>query len=265
MIISSSVPTIDYKNTTDKINSPKIASSILPSSDGIINDIAIDPNTSINPSLTAGQPGAPSIVLNTDPHGPTIVKNTNDQSKGLFTFPAVGAMVWVFFREGNPQYPVYFAASYGTEEWKSAYGSSNGINGDGTNVGNIDNQTANSLKFIPNAGGGLEFTHIKNNDDPSGASDRHVAMMYGDDGSNMVITKGYHQIYTRHDRRDQIDGDSFNIIGGNEEKWVEGESNLNIRGNHYITVGKITNETLQAMNELAVFSKQMNSLLIDGA
>ena len=207
---------------------------------------------------------APATVGNTDPHGPTVVKNTNDSAKGMFTFPGVGAMVWVFFREGNPLFPVYFAASYSSSEWKSAYGG-NSVNPDGTNQGSIGSQVSNSLKLNPNAGGGLEFTHVKNVNDPTGSSDTAVAMIYGDDGSNMMFSKGYHQIYTRNDRRDQIDGHIYSIIGGAEEKWIEDDSSLNVKGNVTIKIGKIDAESMNAMKELSDFSKQMNDTLMSNA
>lgn len=206
----------------------------------------------------------PATVGNTDPHGPTIVKNTNDAAKGMFAFPGVGAMVWIFFREGNPQFPVYFAASYSSSEWKSAYNGAS-LNPEGTNNGTVGTQMSNSMKLNPNAGGGLEFTHVKDASDPSGANDKAVAMMYGDDGSNMMFSKGYHQIYTRHDRRDQIDGHYYNIIGGAEEKWVEDDSSINIRGNVVIKIGKVDNEAIEAVKELADFSKQLNETLMSNA
>lgn len=214
--------------------------------------------------LTGEQIGTlqpPKIVNNVDTHGPTIIKNTNDTAKGLFAFPGVGAMVWVFFREGNPLFPVYFAASYGSGEWKSAY-SAVGLSPLGDNHGTTGTQAANSMKLNPNAGGGLEFTHIKDATDPSGAHDKAVAMIYGDDGSNMVFTKGYHQLYTRHDRRDQIDGHSFSIIHGSEERWIDNDSTVNIRGNVVINIGKIDSETMEAMKELSDFSANLNNTLM---
>lgn len=215
-------------------------------------------------SLT-GEPTAtnkpPVTVNNTDKHGPTIVKNTNDSAKGLFAFPGAGAMVWVFFREGNPLFPVYFAASYSSNEWKSAYNAT-ALNPEGTNQGSIGTQSANSMKLNPNAGGGLEFTHIKDTSDPSGAGDKTVAMMYGDDGSNIVFAKGYHQIYSRHDRRDQVDGHLYSTVHGAEERWVEEDSSVNIRGNVFIKIGKIDNESMEAMKELSDFSKHLNDTLM---
>ena len=209
-------------------------------------------------------PNPPATVNKTDPHGQTVIKNTNDAAKGMFAFPGVGAMVWIFFREGNPLFPVYFAASYSTAEWKSAYNGSS-LNPEGTNNGTTGTQLANSMRLNPNAGGGLEFTHVKDASDPSGAHDKAVAMIYGDDGSNMMFSKGYHQIYTRHDRRSQVDGHLYNIIGGAEEKWVEDDSSVNIRGNVTIKVGKVDIESMEVMKELSDFSKQLNDTLMSNS
>lgn len=45
----------------------------------------------------------------------------SNRAKGSFGVPAVGSHVWVFFREGNPTQPVYFAVSYGSVDWKGIY------------------------------------------------------------------------------------------------------------------------------------------------
>ena len=45
----------------------------------------------------------------------------SNRAKGAFGVPSVGSHVWVFFREGNPTLPVYFAASYGSTDWKGIY------------------------------------------------------------------------------------------------------------------------------------------------
>ena len=210
-----------------------------------------------------------NLVNNTDGYGPTVVKNTNDMPKGMFTFPNVGSMVWVFFREGNPLYPVYFAASYSAAEWKAAMNgaSENGLadnQGSKTGKGEEDKpvkQIANRLNFNPNAGGGMEFAHIRETTDPTGSSDKAYVMIFGDDGSNMLIAKGYHQIYSRHTRRDQIDGDAFRIVGGYEEKWIAHDSNTNVRGNVSIKVGNYSAESIAALEKIASMSAEANAML----
>lgn len=42
-------------------------------------------------------------------------------ARGVFTIPNVGAHVWVFFVEGNCNYPVVFAVSHGMEDWQRIY------------------------------------------------------------------------------------------------------------------------------------------------
>lgn len=218
--------------------------------------------------ITANLDSDPTnLVYNTDGYGPTVVKNTNDMPKGMFTFPNVGSMVWVFFREGNPLYPVYFAASYSAAEWKAAMNgaSQNGLaNNKGSKTGKNDKpvkQIANRLNFNPNAGGGMEFAHIRETTDPTGASDKAYVMVFGDDGSNMLIAKGYHQIYSRHTRRDQIDGDAFRIVGGYEEAWIAHDSNTNVRGNLTIKVGNYSAESMAALEKIASMSAQANATL----
>jgi hypothetical protein len=58
----------------------------------------------------------------TNPHG-TIYSPSNysNLARGLFTLPNVGAHVWVFFQDGDPQYPVVWSISYGVEDWKRIY------------------------------------------------------------------------------------------------------------------------------------------------
>ena len=52
-------------------------------------------------------------------HGNTI--SYSNCAKGSFSIPNVGAHVWIFFREGDPLSPVFWATSYGQEEWKGIY------------------------------------------------------------------------------------------------------------------------------------------------
>ena len=42
-------------------------------------------------------------------------------TKGSYSIPNVGSHVWVFFREGDPLSPVYWATSFGHEDWKGIY------------------------------------------------------------------------------------------------------------------------------------------------
>lgn len=42
-------------------------------------------------------------------------------ARGEFTIPNVGAHVWIMFIEGNPDYPVVMASSFGQDDWQRIY------------------------------------------------------------------------------------------------------------------------------------------------
>lgn len=221
----------------------------------------LDPNT-IDFTTTANGlnvTGTSNVIANTDGYGRTIVKNSNDMAKGMFAFPNVGAMVWVFFREGNPLFPVYFAASYGSSEWQSAYRGAS-LNATGTNTGNpSSNEIANSAQMNFNSAGGLEASEVINVADPS--KTKKMLMIHGPDGSNKVFTPGYVQDYTKGSKRDQIDSNSFKFVGGSEEKWIEASSNENCRGHKTRFVGVFTKQATEAARSLADISYEINKKL----
>lgn len=46
----------------------------------------------------------------------------SNSPSGVFGIPNVGSHVWVFFREGNPNYPVYFGGCFSKSDFHSIYG-----------------------------------------------------------------------------------------------------------------------------------------------
>ena len=93
----------------------------------------------------------------------------SNEAKGAFCIPSVGAHVWVFFREGNPNFPVYFAASFGQSDWQGIYETQNepGIDYPGTyenknaSITEYNNNVDNYRnKYVINQKGGtLEFVN----------------------------------------------------------------------------------------------------------
>ena len=93
----------------------------------------------------------------------------SNEAKGAFCIPSVGAHVWVFFREGNPNFPVYFAASFGQSDWQGIYESQNepGLDYPGTyenknaSIAEYNNNVdAYRNKYVINQKGGtLEFVN----------------------------------------------------------------------------------------------------------
>lgn len=198
---------------------------------------------------------SPNVVNNTDSNGRTPVVNTNDMAKGLFAFPKPGAMVWVFFREGNPLFPVYFAASYSSAEWKSAYRGGSKSEYDDHETAGVDIST--SVMNL-NSGGMLAKNRLNLNDPLDNES---VFSLYHGEGSNITFKNGCDFHYSKNNKRDEVESDRFVVTKGYKEQWVEGDESSNVRGNVIVKIGKIDQEAIDAMNELADFNKELSDTL----
>ena len=193
-------------------------------------------------------PTSSSMVHNTDRHGPVVTQNLNNVAKGLFTYPAAGAMLWVFFREGNPLFPVYFAASYSKNEWSSAYGLAS--NGPGYKPeATADNQTTSTGGMLNlNGVGGIRWEDTNSPTDRM--QDQKSIMFFGEDGSNIFMGKGYTQYFSKFDRRDQVEGDKWSTVLGFEERWVQGDKNSVVMGDSYVKIGNVSQTAVDAVKRI---------------
>lgn len=200
-----------------------------------------------------------SMVNRPNPHGAMPIQNLNNTAKGLFSYPSAGAMLWVFFREGNPLYPVYFAASYSSDEWKSAY--RQGSNTTGYAPGGENGVV--STGGIMNLGGvgGLSWSNTHSPTDPSKAQQN--MMFFGEDGSNMFMGNGYHQIFSKFDRRDQVEGDRWNTTLGYKEDWVQGDHNHVTVGDVYVKIGNVSQPAVDAVARIQQLIKDGHKPLTD--
>ena len=61
-------------------------------------------------------------VNNINPYSFSYKPNTySNKAKGSFGIPSVGAHVYVFFRDGNSQFPVLIGTSFGKDDWQGIY------------------------------------------------------------------------------------------------------------------------------------------------
>ena len=196
---------------------------------------------------TTSQTGAQStsIVNKTMPYGPMATQNLNNTAKGLFTYPSAGAMLWVFFREGNPLYPVYFAASYSNDEWKSAYRYQSPS--DGYAPGGVNGVTSTGTNLYLQ-GGGISTHNNVCPEDPT--KNQQSFMMFGPQGSNITFHDDHDQFLSKFSRRDQVEGDRWNTTLGYKEDWVQGDHNHVTMGDSIIKVGNCSKEAVDAVNKI---------------
>jgi hypothetical protein len=190
-----------------------------------------------------------------------IVKNTTETTatpldttgmpQGMFAVPGPGAMLWVFFREGDPMFPVYFAASYGAAEWQSAYKASSppAYGPQENNSNSISNQTV----FRPNNAGAIVFTGAVNSEKDS----RAVRMAHANGGYLEFHPYGSVH-YSPNEHLNHVGGTNYSYCI-NREEWTQGDDNKVVIGNQWIVVGNPSQANIETIEKLTQKVKQINA------
>jgi len=207
-----------------------------------------------------GLPQQGGMVLNTDKLGPTPMLNMNNMAAGMYSYPAAGSLLWVFFREGNPIYPVYFAANYGEKEWQSAYrydSQKTPQDGEGYKPNSTEENPTTSVGGTWKMGEVAAMQWL-NRTDPKDPLNNEKTFMLGDhSGSNIAMTKNGMFITSTTNRRDQVQLDRSEITLGNKEIFVQGEYSENYIGNKVTRVGNTSPEAVAAAQEIADYISQI--------
>ena len=176
---------------------------------------------------------------------------------GDYSIPNVGSHVYVFFKGGNTNFPVYFAASHGTEELKaifktdypSTYENENNTSEVYQNK-HVLNTSKHTLEFIDTD----ELEEVKLS---------HFS------GSNIQMKNEYVSAYSVLDNYTLVDGsefltirkDSATNIDGSESIVVKKDATKDITGNDSLTIGK--DQTINISGNLNI--KVAGSITIESA
>jgi hypothetical protein len=182
--------------------------------------------------------------------------DTTGLPQGMFAHPAPGAMLWVFFREGNPLFPVYFAASYGQAEWQAMQKASSTPLYDAQNGGSEINSESH---FRPNNAGTLMFrgsvTAEKDN--------RAVRLAHASGGYFELVPTGTVH-YSPNEHVCHIAGNSYSYCL-NREEWTQGDENHVVMGNQRIVVGNPSQASIDAIDELTEKVKSINQKMTENS
>jgi hypothetical protein len=175
----------------------------------------------------------------------------SNSAKGSFAIPSVGSHLWVFFANGDPMKPVYFATSFGLEDWNSIFSTGS--------AGDIDNNNVRVDKGIDYPG---EFENKKSADDvPTIDVETYrnkfvinqkggtVAFVNTDNKETLKLThysgsfKEFNnftniELATKNDQKLVIE-DSFYTVRGDRNEYVGRDYDLNTIGNFYKKIGKL--------------------------
>lgn len=170
----------------------------------------------------------------------------SNKAKGAFCIPSVGAHLWVFFIEGDPMYPVYFAASHGAQEWQGVYQEADYPNSyenrkpkQGENDNNVE--TYRNKFLINQKGGTLEFV---NTDRREAVNITHYS------GSFLSFTNPTAIFLATANEQRLILGDKFETIRGSNNFYADGDSDITIRGDLHKKLGALNYTSTQKWKDI---------------
>ena len=186
----------------------------------------------------------------------------SNSAKGSFSIPNVGAHVWVFCAEGDPNTPVYFATTYGTNEWKTIFNNftSDGLDYPGAyeNISsdldpnyNHNTETYRNKYVINQKGGTIEIVSTDN---------REILKLTHYSGSFKEFNNDVNIEFATNNNQKLVQGDEFFTVNGTKNDYVGMDYDQLITGDYYKKIGKLNIEHQKAWKDLLdpiSFAKQL--------
>jgi hypothetical protein len=194
----------------------------------------------INLRLNDAFNGDKSQINSTNPYSymyrPNIYSN---KAKGSFGIPNVGSHVYVFFRDGNPLFPVLIGASFGKSDWMGIYDSQTDYPGkyenydpsfteEDVNVNNYRN------KYVLNQKGGV--FEIVNSDLNEKIKLTHYSGSFKEFNNQTNI-----ELATKNDQK-LVLNDQYNTIQGNKNEYTGKNLDTIVTRDNYRKVGNLNKE-----------------------
>ena len=164
----------------------------------------------------------------------------SNSAKGTFSIPNVGSHIWCFFQNGDPLNPVYFAVSFGQEDWHGIYGVDDqtpGIDypGNYENLSSEDTPARDPStdtyrnKFVFNQkAGAIEFINTDN---------KEVLKFTHYSGSFKEFNNFTTTELATGNSQTLILEDMFRTVQGHQSTYIGRDSDNIIRGDRYKKIG----------------------------
>lgn len=212
----------------------------------------------------------------------------SNRAKGSFGIPAVGSHVWVFFREGNPTLPVYFATSFDNVDWKGIYSAYENPGLDYPETFENRNQSSTDYnvnvetyrnKYVINQKGGsveivntdlkekLKFTHysgsfkeFNNQANIELATNNDQKLVLND---KYETIRGFKNEYTGKNHDEIIKRDKFKKIGSLNtdalKKWRD--TYRPVQDNKQLfEIQRVVEDNIKSFNNIVVYRNSVNQI-----
>ena len=232
----SSKPQQDFQPTKYSQNADGTGekpANIYEKPDFALKDAFITPATGANKTNVYGTSYKPASYSN--------------KSKGSFSVPPVGAHVWVFFNQGDPMQPVYFATSFSAEAWQGMYefndypDSYENKSPEDPAASDHNVETYRNKYIMNQKGGTLEFVNTDS---------REAMRLTHYSGSFIHFTNPATIHLSTNNEQHLILGDKFETVRGSDNYYVDGDFDNIVRGDWYRKIGSLDSGATQKWKQL---------------
>ena len=172
----------------------------------------------------------------------------SNKAKGSFGIPAVGSHVYVFFRDGNPNFPTVVGVSFGQSDWNGIYDNSldypgkfenysQSITEDDVNVNNYRN------KYVLNQKGGV--FEIINSDLNEKIKLTHYSGSFKEFNNNATV-----ELATKNDQK-LVLNDQYTTVKGNKNEYTGKNLDTIVVRDNYKKIGNLNKEYFQKWKDIA--------------
>ena len=180
-------------------------------------------------------------------------------AKGAFPIIRVGAHVWTFFNDGDPLYPVVFAASFGSEDWKGIHdiveqdeagvsadegidypGAYENSSKESNPTKDINTDTYRNKYVINQKGGTLAFVNTDN---------KEVLKLTHFSGSFKEFNNFCNiELATNNDQK-LVLKDQFLTVRGNRNEFTQYDYDCIVQGDYYKKIGLLDSDVHNAWKD----------------
>lgn len=186
-----------------------------------------------------------------------IPSNYSNLARGMFSIPNVGSHVWVWFIDGDSNYPVYFASAYGAEDFKRIYTMSQKTGLEGTDATSLDYPATYENKDVVELNAdskAFRSKHVIN-------SNKNTIEMVDTDGYEKIKMTQYSGSFLEFNNdatirlasgNDQLMalGDTFYTHWKNKSEYVGGVRDLLVKGDSFEKIGTLNSASVNKIYEL---------------
>lgn len=185
---------------------------------------------------------------NTNPYSYMYKPNVySNKAKGSFGVPSVGSHVYVFFRDGNPLFPVLIGASFGKSDWEGIYDSTLDYPGkyenfDASNTEDDVNVDNYRNKYVLNQKGGV--FEIVNSDLNEKIKLTHYSGSFKEFNNQTNI-----ELASKNDQK-LVLNDQFSTVQGNKNEYTGKNLDTVVTRDNYRKVGNLNKEYFQQWKDI---------------